>query len=68
MTPSQAIAYFGSKSALAAALQISHSAVYKWEKHGSIPLDRQSEIEVRTSGALRADIPNDERGIAPAAA
>jgi len=59
MTTSEAIAHYGSAQKLAEALCIHRQSVYKWGD--TPPIDRQCEIEVRTSGALRADVPDSDR-------
>ena len=52
MTKDQAIRYFGSVNAVAAALRIHQSAVSQWI---DVPLLRQLQIEAITSGKLKAD-------------
>lgn len=53
MTKDQAIAHFGSVTALARALLISYQAVHGWTE--SIPALRQLQIERLTGGNLKAD-------------
>jgi hypothetical protein len=53
MTTQDAIKHFGSLKKLADALGIWPQAVYKWGERP--PLSKQYELEVKTSGALRAD-------------
>jgi hypothetical protein len=55
MKTSDAIAHFGSKSALAAALGIKPPSVYDWGDE--VPIGRQFQIELITAGALRATRP-----------
>ena len=52
MNKQAAVDYFGSARALAKALNISEGAVSQWE---TIPLLRQYQLEVLTSGKLVAD-------------
>lgn len=53
MNTSQAVTHFGSKKKLAVALGISPSAVTLWAD--AIPTLRQFQIQMMTSGALKAD-------------
>jgi transcriptional repressor of cell division inhibition gene dicB len=53
MKTSEAIAHYGGVKELAAALGIWPHVVYRWGD--SPPMARQYEIEVKTSGVLRAD-------------
>ncbi|MGL6529359.1 Cro/CI family transcriptional regulator [Aeromonas hydrophila] len=53
MTTSHAVKYFGSKAALARALGINKGAVSQWGE--TIPQGRAYQIEVLTSGKLKAD-------------
>lgn len=53
MNTSQAVAHFGGVKKLADALGIGRAAVYQWGDEP--PIDRQCQIEVMTSGALKAD-------------
>lgn len=53
MKKAQATKYFGSQVALARALGIGKSSVSEWGD--TIPLLRQCQIEVITSGKLKAD-------------
>ncbi|MBL8511887.1 MAG: helix-turn-helix domain-containing protein [Betaproteobacteria bacterium] len=55
MKTSDAIAYFGSKSKLAAALGIKLPSVYGWGEY--VPRQRQYEIERITNGVLAAQWP-----------
>ena len=52
MKKSQAIAYFGSVSALAGSLGVTYEAVRQW---GEVPELRQYQLEHLTGGALKAD-------------
>jgi DNA-binding transcriptional regulator YdaS (Cro superfamily) len=52
MNVSEAVAHFGSKSKLAAALGIKPSAVTMWGQ--TIPLTRQYQIQVLSKGRLKA--------------
>ncbi len=53
MTTQQAIQFFGSVKALAQALDIYPQAVMMWGDYP--PRGRQYEIEVMTSGSLKAE-------------
>jgi DNA-binding transcriptional regulator YdaS (Cro superfamily) len=53
MRKHDAITHFGSVTATAKALGISHAAVVKWGE--TIPQGRAYQIEVVTGGALKAD-------------
>jgi len=55
MNKSEAVAFFGSQSALAKALGVSRSSVSEW---GDVPIGRQFQLEVLTAGALKADHEN----------
>ena len=57
MTMQEALNHYGSRKQLADALGLWPQTVYAWGD--SIPLARQYEIEVKTSGALRADRSNE---------
>lgn len=52
MKKSQAIAYFGSVSALAGSLGVTYEAVRQWDE---VPELRQYQLEHLTGGVLRAD-------------
>lgn len=54
MTPDQAIEHYGSRGALAKAVEVTEAAVYLWVKQGAIPYDRQCQIQVDTEGRLLA--------------
>ena len=53
MTTKQMIKYYGSITAAAKALNITHEAVRQWVTAGSIPVARQYQLQVLTDGALR---------------
>lgn len=53
MNKSDVLAYFGSTTATAKALGISHVAVSKWGD--AIPQGRAYQIEVMTGGQLKAN-------------
>ena len=57
LSPKQAIEHFGSQAKLARALGVKQPSVFAWVEDGEIPLPRQYQIELATSGALRADLP-----------
>lgn len=57
MAPQEVFDYYGGKQATADRLQISYQAVQQWDDKGRVPMGRQYEIEIDTSGALRADRP-----------
>lgn len=53
MLKKHALAHFGTKSAIAEALGISRTAVFKWGE--VIPVESAKAIEIRTNGAVRVD-------------
>jgi len=53
MLTSDAITHFGSRSAIAAALQISRTAVWKWGD--VVPVESAKALEIRTQGVLHVD-------------
>lgn len=55
MTYDQAIAYFGSPSAMARALRVRPPSVMEWKS--GIPELRQYQIELASQGRLKADLP-----------
>jgi len=55
MKKADAIAYFGTPTAVAKALGIFPAAVYQWGEN--VPPRRAYELEKITDGALKADIP-----------
>jgi DNA-binding transcriptional regulator YdaS (Cro superfamily) len=61
MKTKDAIAHFGTATALAKALKISVAAVSQWGD--SVPVGRAYQIEVVSGGALKA---NDEREVTAA--
>lgn len=66
MKTADAIEHFGGVTALARALEIRRVAVYQWGEYP--PSGRQYELEVLTSGALRAEPrPGSEKGSRPLA-
>ncbi len=56
MTYDQVIEHFGSQADAARGLGLSQPSVWAWKTAG-IPIERQIDIEVKTKGALRADLP-----------
>lgn len=52
MTKQEAVNHFGTQAALARALGIKKAAVSEWSE---IPIGRQCQIEILTSGMLVAD-------------
>lgn len=52
MLTKEAINFFGSVSALAAALKIKPQAIYQWGAR--VPKGRAFELELMTAGALKA--------------
>jgi len=54
MTTKEAAEHFGGIKALADALEIWPQAVYSWGDKP--PMSKQYELEVRTDGALKADV------------
>lgn len=57
MHPKQLIEYFGTQAKAARALGLSQPTVAGWVEAGEIPEARQYQVEIATSGALRADKP-----------
>lgn len=57
MTLDQVFVYFGapSQEALAKQIGVSQGAISQWKKAGEIPVFRQIQIEMLTSGELKAD-------------
>lgn len=53
MRTKDAIAHFGSKSAIARELDISPAAVSKWDE--AVPVESAKALEIRTNGVLRVD-------------
>jgi DNA-binding transcriptional regulator YdaS (Cro superfamily) len=53
MTTEEAIQHFGGRKALADALGVWPQVIYQWGERP--PMGRQYELEVRTSGVLKAD-------------
>ena len=57
MTPQDLLKHFGTQTAIAKALGCSQPSVCEWFETGRIPEGRQYQIELATSGALRASRP-----------
>lgn len=57
MNPKQVIEHFGGIPQAAAALGLKAPSIYDWMDIGHVPEARQYQIEMATSGALRADKP-----------
>lgn len=55
MTADQILNYFGSRKAVALALNITYEAVRQWECSGYVPIRRQYEIERLSDGKLASD-------------
>ena len=53
MTTDEAITFYGTKKALAQALDIWPHVISRWGKYP--PMARQYELEVKTRGELKAD-------------
>jgi DNA-binding transcriptional regulator YdaS (Cro superfamily) len=60
MTYDQLLAVFKTQRAAANAIGVSKQAVSQWKRKG-IPRDSQINIEVKTGGKLRADLPQEVR-------
>lgn len=58
MTPKEVFDYYGGKKATADRLSISYQAVQQWDEKRRVPLGRQFEIELDSSGALKAERPS----------
>lgn len=63
MKKADAIAFFGSPTALAAALGITRTAVYQWGE--LVPKERRYEIEVKSGGQLKAEPETQQAEAAP---
>ena len=61
MTPEDLLQHYGTQSEIARALGCSQSSVFEWFESGRIPDGRQYQIELATSGMLRASRPADRR-------
>lgn len=59
MTYDQIIKHFGSQAAAARSLGVSQPSVWGWKD--GIPIERQIDIEIKTEGKLKADLPNSIR-------
>ena len=57
MSPKQVIEHFGGIPKTAQALGLKPPSIYDWLETGEVPEARQYQIEMATSGALRADKP-----------
>lgn len=57
MSPQEAIEYFGTQNALAAALGVTQPTISGWKTTGQIPVPRQFQLEVVTEGKLKAERP-----------
>lgn len=55
MTFDQLCQHFGNANKAAAALDMHRQRVYRWK--AGIPLGAQIDVELKTAGALKADIP-----------
>ena len=60
MNYDELISTYGTQQGAAKALGVGQTTVSYWRKAG-IPLDQQIQIEMKTSGALKADIPQSIR-------
>jgi len=56
----QVIEFFGSQAEAARKLGVAQPSVWGW-KEGGITLDRQVDIEIKTDGKLKADLPKSIR-------
>ena len=56
MQKNDVLAHFGSITAIAKAIGVSHAAVSKWDE--TIPQGRAFQIEVLTGGKLKAEPPH----------
>ncbi len=57
MTLDDALKFFGTKAEMARALGVQPPSVSEWFDAGTIPEGRQYQIELATSGELKADRP-----------
>ena len=60
MNYDQVIELFGTQAEAARKLQVAQPSVWAWQKTG-IPLERQIDIEIKTGGTLKADLPKSIR-------
>lgn len=56
------ITRFGSQAEIARAVGLNRATIAEWFTSGKIPLCRQYQLELLTSGELKADLPADHRG------
>lgn len=62
MTYEQIISFFGGVTAARNALGLnSRQTIYNWKTKG-VPIEQQLNAEVKSGGALRAEIPAEVRG------
>jgi hypothetical protein len=59
MNYEQIIEFFGSQAEAARKLQVAQPSVWGWKT--GIPLERQIDIEIKTEGKLKADLPKSIR-------
>ena len=56
MTPEQVIKHYGSERAAADALKMTRQIINYWKLRKSIPLRTQAFIQLKTNGALKANV------------
>lgn len=61
MTPDDVLAHYRTQSAAAEAIGRNRQTIHEWFKSGKLPLDAQVDWEVKSAGALRADLPPEVR-------
>lgn len=61
MTYDQIITYFGNAANAARALGITTASVAGWRKRDEVPIGRQYQVEVMSSGKLVADRSNQKQ-------
>lgn len=57
MTPQDLLTHFGTQAEIARVLGCKQPSVCEWFDNGVVPEGRQYQIEIATSGALKADKP-----------
>jgi hypothetical protein len=63
MSPSELIAHYKTKAAVADAIGVDRQVVQGWFERGKVPLEQQTKLEVATDGRLKADVSEEFREI-----
>ena len=56
MTTDDLVRYYGTQAEAARAIGLSQAAISRWAVEGEVPIARQCQYELLTSGTLRADM------------